>query len=245
MKKFMPQHVGVKHSCFTLIELLVVIAIIAILAAILLPALNSARERGRSASCINNLKQFSNAVIFYADANDDYLVHCSWDSNNTWHRELEKIIVGGKGYTGGGVFQCPSCPYLNKKGEVPARSYAYNQTCYLSGYDSTHARFGNYRKLGNIANPSLRPLMIDYYWYNYTGSSEPTVQLSYGLFKTKNDPEYKQTNWHNNKANILAVDGHVYSDEAILANYPVHRVELNYRFPEACCGSKNDQPHQW
>lgn len=76
-----------KHS-FTLIELLVVIAIIAILAAILLPALNSARERGRTGSCISNHKQAMTYTLMYIDANDDHLPFGGTVSKADWRDQI-------------------------------------------------------------------------------------------------------------------------------------------------------------
>jgi len=64
-----------KSRGFTLIELLVVIAIIAILMAILMPALNRVREQGKRVVCLNNLKQLALSWIMYADENDDKLVN--------------------------------------------------------------------------------------------------------------------------------------------------------------------------
>ena len=66
-----------KHKTdFTLIELLVVIAIIAVLAAILSPALSSAKERSRTMSCISNVKQLSLGFEQYVSVNESYPMVC-------------------------------------------------------------------------------------------------------------------------------------------------------------------------
>lgn len=118
------------RKSFTLIELLVVVAIIAVLVAMLLPALSKARESAQAISCLGNLKQLALGSLMYADDNDDWAVPCFQKGPTyvtyylyiSWFESVLMYVGGPAKFESGfaskftmpGVFFCPSNTELSK-----------------------------------------------------------------------------------------------------------------------------------
>lgn len=214
---------GFRKCIFTLIELLVVIAIISILAAMLLPALNHARARGRAVKCAGNIKQIGTIFTSYSGDADDYLMPSDRKKSGGTISWVELLFdyqyvpgkyadnfsaVIGESSTKGGIFRC---------NEHMDQQPGYSINCGITG-TSESAKFYNY--LPDAAGNAIC------YYYKATQIKRPSqcLYLTDGMRSTES---YAATMWthrksfrdmncdaipayrHTGSANMLFVDGHV------------------------------------
>lgn len=202
---------------FTLIELLVVIAIIAILASMLLPALQRARESGRSSACIANLKSWGMANALYHDIYNDYLLPnevVNGDKNqpqypkvawNDYRSTFKQLVVSDdiNAYAGYDNYQAGlsinGCPSVHRGGSLSRRfSYrlnfgvAHNNLYQWSSYIDN----ARWYKVNHVKNPSK---------YVQFGEGDGSNSFIITSTTTTNGLYFK----HNGEMNVVCVAGNV------------------------------------
>ncbi|MBQ7401812.1 MAG: type II secretion system protein [Lentisphaeria bacterium] len=209
------------RSAFTLIELLVVIAIIAILAGMLLPALNNAREKARSVDCTSRLKQCATTLLTYADSNESYLPKVNEDGSGYWYSAValemgyvqkrsdyshsDEAKSGGKN----SILRCPSDSAGDDGKSLP--NYGINMrnsTEPSGGWTALEAR-----KIVKVKSPSQVMMISDSFGNSASkskvGAGGPSMAFRFHPQCNAVMTYFEDFARHSDGLNSAMVDGHV------------------------------------
>ena len=234
-----------RRCAFTLIELLVVIAIIAILAALLLPALSSAKARGQQTACANNLRQLAICWLMYAGDNDSKLVvnlPMQGISSNSWAlgnmmvpQQATNALLLRQGvlypYTSQtAVYHCPA-DYSQTNGALRVRSYSMNGwtgSRYMNtvqGIMAPEPGFQTYLKESEMAAKGTSALWV------FVDEHEDTIDDAWFLVTMDDSKPFASfpATRHHHGYNLSFADGHV---EHYVLHDPKTRVTSTYVNPQ-------------